>query len=242
MKTFADLAAQKSRRVDQFAQWRASDPELGTVHQMRDLRACEACRRMSSRTSLIELEPKMKRGSAGRYIHGYCYAVRHGLAAFKNLPAAGGLSQVTLDEFLALGLSGRKFRPMIARAERRRGVILTKSHARAGYCTERVNQPESVLGRECYRMATTTSNDGKPVCAWHVSGRTYRGAKPRDIEIRGKLGTHPTALYLVQDSDEAPLAGDRVMVISNQDRRVARWTEVRIVEIRFGNFFYLEMV
>lgn len=116
-----------------FAPWTASDPEIGTVHQMRELRMCEECRRMTERSLMIELAPKVKRGTSGRYIHGYCYAVRHGLGAFKNLPLEGGLSQVTLNELLALGIAGRKFAQVMNRAKRRRGLIMTETHCRASY-------------------------------------------------------------------------------------------------------------
>lgn len=165
------------------AKWVASDPELGSVHQARELRACESCGRLSSQNILIELAPSPKRGVSGRYIHGYCYAIRFGLAAFKDLPFDGGLSQVTLGEFVALGLGGRKCVLAWNRAKERRGVLLTEDHCRAAYCTQLVDEPESVLGRGCYRKATTTSDRGKPVCAWHRNGRMFRGERPATPEI-----------------------------------------------------------
>jgi len=175
-KTFAEIAAERNAPKDVFAPWKAPDPEMRTVHQMRALQMCEACKALAPRTLMIELAPKVKRGVPGRYIHGYCYAVRHGLEAFKNLPTEGGLSQVTLDEWCALGLGGAKYRAVGKRAEGRRGVILTETGARASYCTQRVDEWGSVLGRECNRKATTTNDAGKPVCAWHVNGRMFRAA------------------------------------------------------------------
>lgn len=126
---------------------------------------CEECRQLAPRKALIELAPKVKRGTAGRYIHGYCYAVRYGLTAFKNLPNEGGLSQVTLSEFLALGLDMR----VVDRSEKRGGVILTETHTRAAYCTKWVTDSGSVLSRGCYRKASLTSDEGKPICAWHAT-------------------------------------------------------------------------
>lgn len=128
MKTFADIARQNR---ETFRPWRAPDPEFRTVREMRTLRVCEACHSMAPITALIELVPKVKRGVPGRYIHGYCYAVRHGLDAFKSLPDVGGLNNVTLDEFCALGFGGSKYRALADRAKTRRGVILTETHARA---------------------------------------------------------------------------------------------------------------
>lgn len=156
--------------------WKAPDPSIRTVHEMRGLQVCEVCKALAPRTAMIELAPKVKRGVPGRYIHGYCYVVRHGLNAFKNLPSEGGLSQVTLDEWCALGLGGAKYRAVCKRAEGRRSVILTETGARSAYCTQFVDEPESVLGRSCYRKATTTNDGGKPVCAWHAHGRVFREA------------------------------------------------------------------
>lgn len=176
MKTFREVAAERNPK-ETLSPWKAPDPEMRTVHQMRMLQACEACGSLAPRTAMIELAPKVKRGVPGRYIHGYCYAVRHGLTAFKNLPIGGGLSQVTLDEWLALKLGGRRYTAVCDRAGKRRGIILTEIHARAGYCTERVNEPESVLGRECHRKASTANDAGRPVCGWHVQGPVFRNWK-----------------------------------------------------------------
>jgi hypothetical protein len=176
-KTFAEAAAARNvHTVAPFASWKAPAPSMRTVQEMRALQVCEACKALAPRTSMIELAPKVKRGVPGRYIHGYCYAVRHGLEAFKNLPCDGGLSQVTLDEWCALGLGGAKYRAVGDRAKNRRGVILTETGALAAYCTEQVNEPESVLGRRCNRKATTANDAGKPVCAWHRTGRIFREA------------------------------------------------------------------
>lgn len=77
------------------------------------------------------------------------------------------------------------------------------------------------------------------------SSKTAMEAPGKNIEIRGKLGTHASALYFVQDSDEAPSVGDRVMVRSDMDPRVSDWANVQVWEIKkiWGNeFFYLGFV
>lgn len=62
------------------------------------------------------------------------------------------------------------------------------------------------------------------------------------LSVRGKLGTHGTAVYAVQGLDEPPSVGDRVFVRSEQDTRVSRWTEVLVQEIKFGDFYYMDMI
>lgn len=173
MTTFAEAAAERNAPKDTFAPWTAPDPEISTVHQLRALHACEACERLAPREAMIELAPKVKRGVPGRYIHGYCYAVRHGLAAFRDLPCDGGMSHVTLSEWEALGLGSRRYRAVTERAIKRRGVILSGPYAD---CVERVNEPGSVLSRTCHRRATTTNDGGKQVCAWHRNGAIFRRA------------------------------------------------------------------
>ena len=59
------------------------------------------------------------------------------------------------------------------------------------------------------------------------------------LKIRGKLGTHPTAIYEVRDSDEPPSVGDTVEVRSKSDLRVAKWTRVIVELIKFGDFYYI---
>jgi hypothetical protein len=48
-------------------------------------------------------------------------------------------------------------------------------------------------------------------------------------------------MYEVEDSDGDPSVGDVVRVRSDGDPRASRWTEVLVNEIKFGNFFYMEM-
>ena len=62
------------------------------------------------------------------------------------------------------------------------------------------------------------------------------------IKIRGKLGTHATATFFVLDGDgmgEPPSVGERILVRSDEDQRVARPTDVLVDMIKFGDFYYL---
>lgn len=176
-KTSAELVTEAH---ETFAEWKAPEPEFGTVHEMRKLRMCERCHDMGD--NLIEIAPPPKRGKAGRYLHGYCYARRYGLVAFWALPYVDALDKVTLSEMIALGFKKdgwRTFRRMFKLAEKRgaAGLILTGTDACAASCTGLVTRPESVTGQQCYRKATTTSDEGKPVCAWHRHGRILRDRK-----------------------------------------------------------------
>lgn len=178
MKTFAIA----DERAEKFARWKAPEPEFGTVHEMRKLRMCEVCNDMGN--NLIEIAPPPKRGKAGRYLHGYCYAKRYGRQALWALPYEGALDKVSLNEFIALGYredGWRRFRRLCKLAAKRgqAGLVLTETHARRSYCTELVTRPESVLGQPCYRKATTKSDKGKPVCAWHRHGRIFRDRGPQ---------------------------------------------------------------
>lgn len=48
--------------------------------------------------------------------------------------------------------------------------------ARAPICAEYVQVSGSVLGRRCFRLASTRNNDDRPVCTWHRIGRMLRRA------------------------------------------------------------------
>ena len=120
--TFADLPDGS----ETFAPWKAPDPEFGTVHEMRKLRMCEVCNDLDD--NLIEIAPPPKRGKAGRYIHGYCYATRYGRVAFWALPY-DALSKVTVGEFVALGCRDDEFRGY----HRRMKAAKRRGHGREAY-------------------------------------------------------------------------------------------------------------
>jgi len=75
-----------------------------------------------------------------------------------------------------------------------------------------------------------------------VTSSGGRSARQSLVQIRAKLGTHPTALYFVRDRDEPPSVGDRAMVRSDHDVRVSEWTMVHVDMIKFGDFFYLDLI
>jgi hypothetical protein len=62
------------------------------------------------------------------------------------------------------------------------------------------------------------------------------------MTIRGKLGTHATAVYEVRGST-TPAVDDVIEVRSEMDRRVSGWTRVCVNQIKDigGAFLFMEL-